>query len=54
MLRFGGIVALAIGAAAIAAAPTKQLLPTGQEITPTAAPGAEFEPLVTRNGPHPS
>ncbi|HEY6048477.1 MAG TPA: hypothetical protein VIV07_05450, partial [Sphingomicrobium sp.] len=46
--------ALAMGAAAIADAPPKQLLPTGQAITPTAAPGAKFEPLVTRIGPHPS
>jgi DNA-binding beta-propeller fold protein YncE len=37
-----------------AAAPRKQLLPTGQAITPTAAPGAQFTPLVVRVGPNPS
>ncbi|HEY4070779.1 MAG TPA: bifunctional YncE family protein/alkaline phosphatase family protein [Sphingomicrobium sp.] len=31
-----------------------QFVPTGQSITPTAAPGAKFTPLVTRIGPHPS
>ena len=34
--------------------PAKQLLPTGQAITPLAAPGARFTPLVARTGPHPS
>jgi DNA-binding beta-propeller fold protein YncE len=32
----------------------KQLLPTGQVLTPTAAPGARFTPLVAHVGPHPS
>ena len=36
------------------AAPAKQLLPTGQAITPTAVPGARFSPLVSGVGPHPS
>lgn len=31
-----------------------QPLPTGQTLTPTAAPGARFEPLVTRTGPAPA
>ncbi len=30
-----------------------QQLPTGQSITPEAAPGAQFSPLVTHIGPHP-
>src|SRR5206468_1689762 len=34
--------------------PSKQFLPTGQILTPTAAPGARFSPLVVRTGPHPS
>src|ERR1700751_91464 len=34
--------------------PAEQLLPTGQALTPTAAPGAQFSPLITRVGPHPS
>ena len=41
-------------AAATAAEPPKQLLPTGQALTPTAAPGAHFTPLVTHSGPSPS
>jgi DNA-binding beta-propeller fold protein YncE len=36
------------------AEPAKQLLPTGQALTPTAAPGARFTPLVAQVGPHPS
>jgi DNA-binding beta-propeller fold protein YncE len=36
-------------------APTaKELLPTGQAITPTAVPGARFSPLVSGIGPHPA
>lgn len=31
-----------------------QPLPTGQRLTPTAAPGARFEPLVARTGPDPA
>ena len=30
------------------------MLPTGQALTPTAAPGATFTPLVARAGPHPA
>ena len=43
-------------AMAAAAAPLRpgEALPTGQTITPTAAPGARFEPLVARTGPNPS
>jgi DNA-binding beta-propeller fold protein YncE len=32
---------------------TGQPLPTGQKLTPLTAPGARFEPLVARTGPHP-
>ena len=42
---------LALANTAVAA---PQFLPTGQAITPTAAPGAQFTPLVTRIGPNPS
>src|SRR5690349_21410320 len=35
-------------------ADAQQMLPTGQAITPTAAPGASFTPLVAGVGPHPS
>ncbi|WP_267382824.1 MULTISPECIES: bifunctional YncE family protein/alkaline phosphatase family protein [unclassified Sphingomonas] len=31
-----------------------QSLPTGQRLTPAAAPGARFEPLVSRTGPDPA
>ena len=41
--------AYAWGAAAEAAA----LLPTGQALTPTTTPGAQFTPLVTHVGPYP-
>jgi DNA-binding beta-propeller fold protein YncE len=37
-----------------AAEPETQLLPTGQALTPTAAPGSRFTPLVTQIGPYPS
>ena len=33
---------------------TGQMLPTGQMLTPTAAPGARFEALIARTGPNPS
>src|SRR5579872_2652020 len=36
------------------AAPAKQFLPTGQGLTPWAAPRARFTPLVARVGPHPA
>jgi len=54
MVGFAAALALSLGGAALGAAPEKQLLPTGQAITPTATPGAEFTPLVVRVGPHPS
>jgi DNA-binding beta-propeller fold protein YncE len=44
---------LSLGSGA-SAEPAKQLLPTGQALTPTAAPGARFTPLVAQVGPHPS
>jgi len=34
--------------------PVKQLLPTGQAITPLATPGARYSPLIVKTGPHPS
>ncbi|HEX3423059.1 MAG TPA: bifunctional YncE family protein/alkaline phosphatase family protein [Sphingomicrobium sp.] len=43
-----------VAAAGVSASPAKQLLPTGQAITPTAAPGALFSPLVAKVGPHPT
>ena len=42
-----------IASSASGATGAKQLLPTGQAITPTAAPGARFSPLVAGIGPHP-
>ncbi len=42
---------LAIGAPLVAA-PSQQLLPTGQALTAQAAPGARFTPLVTGVGPN--
>ena len=41
-------------AAPVPGAPSKQFLPTGQALTPQAAPGARFTPLVSKIGPHPS
>src|SRR4051794_34075027 len=40
--------AFTVPAIAQPAEQAKQLLPTGQGLTPTAAPGARFSPLVTR------
>ena len=37
----------------LAAPAAAQDLPTGQTLTPLAAPGARFEPLTARTGPHP-
>ena len=54
LVRFGLALALGLGTPATAAAPQKQMLPTGQAITPTATPGALFTPLTVRIGPHPS
>ena len=46
---------MAAAANACFAAPrTKQMLPTGQALTPTAAPAATYMPLVTEVGPNPS
>jgi DNA-binding beta-propeller fold protein YncE len=54
-MRLVHFAAAALAISGIAgAAPDRQLLPTGQAITPTAAPGASFTPLVVRIGPHPS
>src|SRR5581483_1484691 len=36
------------------AAPPQQMLPTGQALTPTAAPAATYAPLVANVGPNPS
>ena len=44
----------ALATDASATQPAKQLLPTGQAITPLAAPGARFAPLVVKTGPYPS
>ena len=41
-------------ASVLAAATAGQPLPTGQTLTPLATPGARFEPLVARTGPHPA
>lgn len=49
-----GLVALACTVAASGQGANGQALPTGQRLTPLAAPGARFERLVARVGPHPS
>ncbi|WP_254605187.1 YncE family protein [Sphingomonas bacterium] len=46
--------ALPSGIAAAQQSQEPQLLPTGQALTPLAAPGARFEPLTTGIGPVPS
>jgi len=46
-------VIVAIAATAIGGVALAQQLPTGQSITPLAAPGAVFRPLVAHTGPHP-
>ena len=43
-----------LAGAVLPAAAAGQDLPTGQRLTPLAAPGARFEPLVTRVGPDPA
>ncbi len=45
---------LASGATSALAAPAQQMLPTGQALTPTAAPAASYTPLVVNVGPSPS
>src|SRR6476620_377209 len=47
-------VKLALFGAELPAQSVKQLLPTGQAITPLAVPGARVTPLIARTGPHPS
>lgn len=46
--------ALLLTGPAFAATDAGQPLPTGMMLTPLAAPGAKYMPLVTRLGPHPS
>ncbi|MGN6818257.1 MAG: bifunctional YncE family protein/alkaline phosphatase family protein [Sphingomonas sp.] len=46
-------VIVAMAATAIGGVAIAQQLPTGQALTPLAAPGAVFRPLVTRTGPYP-
>ncbi len=53
-LRFSVIMAAIWATAGSAAEPANQILPTGQALTPTAAPGARFSPLVVGIGPNPS
>src|SRR3954449_5953242 len=57
-MRLGQIALAAslIGLASVglAAVPSTQFLPTGQALTPLAAPGAQFAPLVAGIGPHPA
>ena len=43
-----------LATAALPAVAAAQDLPTGQRLTPLAAPGARFEPLVARTGPDPA
>ena len=53
-IRAGMLIAILSLAAPALSEPEKQLLPTGQAITPAAAPSARFMPLETRTGPYPS
>ncbi len=43
-----------LGGASLPVAAVSQDLPTGQRLTPLAAPGARFEPLVAHTGPNPA
>lgn len=54
LLNFTAAGLLLCCATILAAQPASELLPTGQALTPTAAPGAEFAPLVAEVGPNPS
>ncbi len=45
---------LSLAAVSTATESAKQLLPTGQALTPTAARGARFSPLIVNAGSHPS
>ena len=47
------VLALTLIAGPAALAQQAQQLPTGQSLTPLAAPGAGFEPLTARTGPNP-
>lgn len=47
-------VAMPLSGGVALAQPAPERLPTGQSLTPLAAPGARFSPLVTHIGPHPS
>jgi len=49
-MRMRALIGLVAGLGAAASA---QQLPTGQSLSPLAAPGAVFRPLVSRVGPHP-
>lgn len=49
----GASVLCLLGTSAAAASDAPQHLPTGQALTPLAAPGAHFEPLVAHAGPIP-
>lgn len=51
---FAALVFLASSAAPAPATVPGQALPTGQRITPSAAPGARIEPLVAHIGPDPA
>ena len=56
-MRLGGpmlVWLLAAAATGAGAKPSDRMLPTGQAVTPLAAPGAIFSPLVVGIGPHPS
>ena len=54
LIQFGLAAAILFLAAPVPAAQSQQLLPTGQALTPFAAPGARFTPLVAHTGPHPT
>ena len=54
LLQIGMATMILLLGTAAAGQSAKQLLPTGQAITPLAAPGAQFTPLVARTGPHPA
>ncbi|WP_246848195.1 bifunctional YncE family protein/alkaline phosphatase family protein [Sphingomonas beigongshangi] len=57
-MRLFCALALVVAPGVAASSPSQdssgQALPTGQRLTPTAAPGARFEPLVTHAGPQPA
>ena len=53
-LRLGVMTSILLVAAPALSQPEKELLPTGQAITPVAVEGARFTPLEARVGPYPS